>query len=1254
MSSRRRAPPDLATARRSRAAFNGAITKALDKLKAVKSTESVEILLIDTKDIDKTLKSIERTETGFLQTLEDAQEFIPEAEGAEAFHTEEDTAMENFNNSISAVRDLAQDLLTIKGVFISLGELTCDMAALTASLTEKPDSIHSSALQTLEKSFSALRLEWRKAHLPKDHPLKSELDACSKGLTVLGADVASARDKASPHPSPSSSSSDHCCGSNTKSDLPTIDVPTFNGDIMQWASFWAAFKSTIHDREDLSNTKKLIYLRKAVKDPDTQLLLHSPSESPDMYLEVVKELHLRFNRTREIHRNLAQSLLNLPTAKQTRVDLRRLVDMVKRTIDSLKATGHYDIDTFLTSLVYLTLPPRLQTLWEQNSKKEKGVPPVAQLLTFIREHAETLPSIQPTSGKPVENSEKKTPKRPAEKKQEQHTPRHRSNIHVVSPAPSYKWECSLCKPEKHPLYVYPKWLGYTVAQRLSHVQVKNLCSNCLAVGHATSTCKSTYRCRDCGQAHHTSIHQDATPPTPVHSTTVQSHQVPDALMMTAQVLLVGSGGHELKARALIDPGAGFSLVSRRVTQLLELPLDPNRMQFSAVQGTPCKPSKYLTTLTISPLQDKQNQIQCRAAVVQMVTCDLPCQPVTSVNELPHLMGLQLADTTYNTPGRIDILLGADRCPQIMVKRLMVTGTIAEPMAQPTIFGWAIMGPVQCSGSSIQTIPTHHTQVQVPDEGLDKLLTQFWETEEPEEIEAPLSLVEDQVQEHYQNTVTYSVSDHRYQVTLPRKPNMQPLGDSRTQALSRYFSNEKSILRRKVWEQFQEVVQGYLDLGHAEPVPASEPSPQQCYYLPMHSVMKQSSTSTKLRVVFDGSAFTTSGTSLNQALLVGPTLQPTLSNILIKFRSYPVALSADVSKMYREVELAPQDRDLHRFIWRPTPEQPVQDYRMTRVTFGVSASPYLAIRTLQQTAADHGEGHPIAVNYIRRSFYVVAGANTVEEALELFSSLRFILQKGGFNLCKWRSSSPAMLQNIPKDLQESLPVKDVTTLQSSSHPKALGLEWDSSQDCMSPSVHVSPHYRSTKRGIISDVSKTYDILGWIAPAVLSMKMLYQKLWQKGHEWDDVVPPDLAEQHQSWREQLPLLAQKQIPRCYSIPDLPFLTQELHGFSDASKKAYGAVVFIRTTYQHHPPVISLVTAKTKVAKLEPPTVPRLELCGAVLLTKILINVAGVLGIADEHLHAWTDSSIVLAWLDGQPRQFKTYVANRVSFILQATTPL
>ena len=672
-----------------------------------------------------------------------------------------------------------------------------------------------------------------------------------------------------------------------------------------------------------------------------------------------------------------------------------------------------------------------------------------------------------------------------------------------------------------------------------------------------------------------------------------------------------------------------------------------------MQGAPCKPSNYLTSLIISPLLDKEKQILCKPAVVQMVTCDLPPEPICPVTDLPHLMGLQLADTTYHLPGRIDFLLGADLAPQIMVKQLLRSGA---PIAQATQFGWAISGPVKRLNSSSAPIPSCHHHIQSTEPRLDNLLSQFWVVEQEEEEELPLSVTEAKVQQHYSDTVVYSSSDCRYQVTLPKKPDVQPLGDSRDQAVSRYLSNERSILKRKIWEPFQEVIQGYLDLSHAEPVPATDPLPPQHYYLPMHAVFKESSTSTKIRVVFDGSAATTSGISLNQSLLAGPTIQPTLNNILLKFRCYPIALNADITKMYREVKLSTQDKDLHRFIWRASPNLPITDYRMTRVTFGVSASPYLAVRTLHQTADDHGEGYPNVTSHIKNSFYVddfLGGANTTEEAISIFNDIRSILLKGGFNLCKWRTSSSEVLQHIPLELQEKCLIKDATTPQAPSHSKALGLEWDSQKDDMSPAICVSPSYRPTKRGIISDVAKTYDILGWIAPTVLSMKLLYQQLWRKGHEWDETVPPDMMDLHSQWRTELPILSQKRLPRCYSLPNQTIQKQEIHGFSDVSQKAYGAVLYCRTTYSDHPPTIALVTAKTKVAKLNPPTTPRLELCGAVLLTKLLTNVSAVLGISEENCNAWTDSAIVLAWLDGKPRENPIYVANRVSFIMQNTSP-
>lgn len=107
------------------------------------------------------------------------------------------------------------------------------------------------------------------------------------------------------------------------------------------------------------------------------------------------------------------------------------------------------------------------------------------------------------------------------------------------------------------------------------------------------------------------------------------------------------------------------------------------------------------------------------------------------------------------------------------------------------------------------------------------------------------------------------------------------------------------------------------MGHAEAVPEQDlqKTPEEAFYLPIHLVRKESSTTTKLRAVFDASAKSSSSVSLNDQLLVGPTVHSPLVDVLLRFRRHRIALTTDVSNMYRGVELVPADRDLHHFIWR---------------------------------------------------------------------------------------------------------------------------------------------------------------------------------------------------------------------------------------------------------------------------------------------------------------------------------------------------
>ena len=1266
MSTRRRTFTDYAALKRSRTGYQGNITKVADKLAELALED---ISTVTTRAIDKLTSSLTQSEVGFNHTIELAPELIEKEEASDELLDEEDAAVESFHVILSDARHAATALLSLKTISKSLKDLTMTLRSVRDAFTMRPEADQGKAIDSLETSFAKLLQSWNDADHDDEHPLKTNIQDFSTQLAKLTCEMANVKDTTlvPSHDRSASSLPGYDTPRKSEGKIPIIEVPTFDGDIMQWSSFWTSWETVIGKRDTLSDAAKLSYLKKAITDPDCQTLLTDPRETEDCYQEVVKELHERFDRNKEVHRTLVQRLLQLTHIKETRADIRRLMDTLKSTCSSLKRTGSYCIETFLTSLVYWLLPTKLQTLWEQHTKKTKKVTPLPELIKYFSAHAETLPSInshhsQGKSEPEKKNSNKKTDKRNDYPTTRSNTHKNKTSVHVVSPSPTYKWECALCTPEKHPLFVCPKWLSMPIAQKLSYIQSKKLCHNCLGGGHSTATCRSTYRCRECQANHHTSIHQAPGESTPIHSSSTHSSsransQTSENLMMTAQVLMSGPGGRQIPARALIDSGAGMSLVSYQLSQQLNLPLTKSNRQFTGVQGAPCSPSKHMTNFHLSPMHSNHPQLLVEAAVVPTVTVDLPARDYPQLTSLPHLSGLQLADPSFHSPGKIDLLLGADVYLQIMLQSPKMTGNPTDPGALETIFGWAVMGPVKASSEEVvQPIPAHVTQITPSEaEQLDGRMATFWESEEPNYPNEHFTSTEEMVEAHYNATTTYCPTEKRYTVSLPKKHNSPPLGESRSRALSRYISNESSILRKKVWKPFQDVIQGYLDLGHAEQVPAEELKAAN-YYLPMHSVTKQASTSTKLRVVFDGSASSTSGISLNQSIMVGPTLHSNLGSILLKFRSYKVAVTADISKMYREVSLSQPDRDLHRFLWRPTPQDEIKDYRMTRVTFGVSSSPYLAVRTLQQAAKDHGQEYPEASDHIQSSFYVddlLAGAETPEEAVKLFEDLRTVLAQAGFDLRKWRSNSSDVLQTIPTSLREVLPVKDLTDCHSPTHPKALGLEWNSSSDTMAPAIQPSSSYKTTKRGVVSDVSKTFDILGWISPSVLQMKLLYQHLWTLKLHWDDQVPPDLVTHHSKWRNQLHSLSSKQLPRYYFRTDATPLTKELHGFADASLKAYGAVVYIRSTYSNHPPLVTLVVSKTRVAKLKPSTVPRQELCGALLLTDLLTEVKGILDIPDNNIWAWSDSSIVLSWLDGHPRDFKVFVSNRVSAILKSTSP-
>ncbi len=328
-------------------------------------------------------------------------------------------------------------------------------------------------------------------------------------------------------------------------------------------------------------------------------------------------------------------------------------------------------------------------------------------------------------------------------------------------------------------------------------------------------------------------------------------------------------------------------------------------------------------------------------------------------------------------------------------------------AQYTIFGWLPYGQAD-SGANVTAYLTLHS---VSEDTSNQLLRAFWEVEEVHTPKDSYTNEEQLALVHYEKT-TIKTRDGLYQEKLPRRPDAPVLGDSRKQAERRLASTELSLKRKEKWDCFREVINDYFTNGHAELVPNEDlkKPASSVFYLPMHGVTKQSSTSTKLRAVFDASAATSTGVSLNDILLPGPNVYSPLPDILLRFRLHKIGLTADISKMFRMIELHPIDRDLHRYLWT-TDSSHMVDCRMTRLTFGITSSPFIAAQTLQRIASDNAELYPQAAKVVQKNFYVddcLTGAESVTEATELRAQLNGLLGQGNMQLRKWRLSSRVSL------------------------------------------------------------------------------------------------------------------------------------------------------------------------------------------------------------------------------------------------------
>ncbi|KAJ8940212.1 hypothetical protein NQ318_010712 [Aromia moschata] len=1071
--------------------------------------------------------------------------------------------------------------------------------------------------------------------------------------------------------------------------LPKLPLPKFSGDIKEWPLFIECYNSMIHNNLELNDVDKVHYLIGCLSSSALNVCSGIPPTG-DNYNIILKALIDKFEDKRILANSYIEQILHFKQAStESYSSLNIFLERFDSTVTALLKLNIDNLaDYFIAYLALAKLNPETQKLFE-NSRRSSEMPSYEEIKIFVKEQAKICSRTQnndkiSTGSYSKNNSTGGKPK-----------VTHSFVVHGSSSTSNLK--CHLCKSDSHYLNTCSKFLKMSPEERYRQVRNNNLCLNCLAT-HKVINCRSNNTCRTCHARHHTLLHfksnrlsacssgdktnsklvdisdsskaieNDQFNPLPSTSTTdvivnnngssnpseqalvnfcsltntrLSRRHCNTVLLSTVKVHIVDNDGCLHTFRFLIDSCSQANFLNLEAFRRLKLTMQKNSSEVRGI-GSSCSNVRGISNIVVISQYDSSKRYPIEVLVVDKITEQLPRVEI-NLKALSHLDNLPLADNDFCRPNKIDGIIGADIFPYLLGQKRVV-GPPGTPVAIETTLGFVVMGeaPTLSSSHSI-----NHNFCVVVEPPLESLVRKFWEVED-----IPSFSIVNPDDEDCENIFksTYSRdSTGRYTVALPFKLDASLLGDSYQIALRRFLSLEKKINSNSILKkQYSDIIRDYISQGHMSKVLVDQ-SPKEVYYIPHHAVFKADSTSTPIRIVFDASCRTDSNYSLNDLLFTGPKLQSDVCTMFLKFRLFEVAITADLRQMYRQINLINDHCRFQRILWRSSPNEPIDIYELTTVSFGIKPSPFLAMRTVHQLSQDEKLSFPLASEFVAQDMYVddfVSSVPSTSQAVELYHQLVEMFQTGGFQIMKWATNSKELLANIPLENHTS----KIVSFESD-RLKVLGLQWQPSLDVFSFSFDV-PKEICSKRHILSTVARCYDPLGFLAPVTLLAKLLIKQLWILKLDWDEVPPPDIIRKWDQFKNDLPLLSTFEIPRHIGTGNNhPVI---IIGFCDACSSSYGGAVHLRSVVNSEIK-ISLIYAKAKVSPMKVVTIPRLELCASHLLAKLINFVVDCyqskLKITD--IYALSDSTVTLNWITTHPSKLPTFVANRVAQIQTFISP-